>query len=87
MQVPGVVWGRAALRQDREGGMGGEANQRHRLHFQDFEYRQHNYGKILEYLEPKLGLLLEYLERNWCEGNQRHRLHLQDFEYLQHNWG
>ena len=37
VQVPGVVWRRASLRQDREGGVGGEANQRHRLHFQYLE--------------------------------------------------
>ena len=37
VQVPGVVWGRAALRQDREGRMGGEANQRHRLQFEEIE--------------------------------------------------
>ena len=35
VQVPGVVGRRAALRQDREGGMGSEANQRHWLQLEE----------------------------------------------------
>ena len=38
VQVPGVVWRRASLRQDREGGVGGEANQRHWLQLEELTF-------------------------------------------------